>query len=135
MAGIGGINQDVWITKMAKIIADAPDELRHVLMKVKMAISKNDSIKSLGATSINVDMLSKTLSYIMDIQVNDETITRLLKEGKKEMIVRELINLMPLPCVTCNQDAEFQIGDKPQVRCRRCNRGACVTCFSEPKNG
>ena len=120
---------------MARIIADAPEEICHVLMKVKMEISKSDSVKSLGATNINVDMLSKTLGYIKDIQVNDESITRLLKEGKKEMIVRALINLMPLPCVTCNQDSEFQIEDRPQVRCRRCNRGACVECFPEPKNG
>ena len=132
MVGVGGINEEKWVAKMARIISDAPEEHRPVLTRVKMEISKGESVKGLGATTINVDMLSKTLGYIMDIQVTDDTITRLLKEGKKEMIVRELINLMPLPCLTCNQDSKFHIGDSPQVKC---SRGACVECFPKPKNG
>ena len=27
------------------------------------------------------------------------------------------------------------MGSRPQVRCRRCSRGACVECFPEPKTG
>ena len=71
----------------------------------------------------------------MNIQVTDGNITRLLKEGKKDMILRQVVNMMPLPCLTCNKDIEFKPTDKPQVRCRRCDRGACPDCFPEPKNG
>ena len=132
---MAGINLDLWMTKMASMIVEAPEELRFVLDKVKMNASKADNMKSLGATSINVEMLANTLSYLMAVQVTDESITRLLKEGKKDMIIREVVNLMPMPCVTCNRDSEFKPGDKPQVRCKRCSRGACVDCFPEPKNG
>ena len=71
----------------------------------------------------------------MDSQVTDEAITKLLKEGKKDKIIREVLNLMPLPCVTCTKDSEYQAGDRPAVRCRRCSRGACKDCFPQPKNG
>ena len=110
---------------MATIISAAPEELRHVLGMVKMSKTKSENMKSLGGNGINVDMLTKTLAYLMNIEENDEAITRLLKDGKKDMIVRQVVNLMPLPCLTCNQDTQFKVGDKPQVRCRRCDRGAC----------
>ena len=92
---------------MADLIAGAPEELRHVLEKVKMSQSKYSNMKSLGATTINTEMLGNTLAYLMDIQVTDDDITRLLKEGKKDMIIRQVVNMMPLPCVTCNGDAEL----------------------------
>ena len=123
------------MAKMATLIRDAPEELRHVLMKMKMSKTKADSIKCLGANTINNEMLGKTLAFLMDIQVTDENITRLLKDGKKDMILRQVVNLMPLPCITCNNDTEFKPTDRPQVRCRRCDRGACADCFPEPKNG
>ena len=123
------------MTKRGTLIAQAPEELRHVISKVKMNTSKAESMRSLGAVTINTEMLGKTLAYLMDIEVTDNNITRLLKEGKKDMIVRTMVNLMPLPCLTCNHDIEFKPTDKPQVRCKRCDRGACTVCFPEPKNG
>ena len=120
---------------MADLIAAAPEELRHVLEKVKMSQSKADNMKSLGDPTINKELLAKTLGHLKNINMDDESITMLLKDGRKDMIIREVINLMPMPCVTCNSDSEFQPGDKPQVRCRRCRRGACKDCFPEPKNG
>ena len=68
MAGVGGINEEKWVAKLARIISDAPEEHRQVLTKVKMEISKGESVKGLGATTIYIDLLSETLGYIMDIQ-------------------------------------------------------------------
>ena len=91
--------------KVAILIAEAPEEIRDVLAKIKISLTKADSIWCLGATFINNKMLGKTLAYLMDVDVMDKKITRLLKEGKKEMIFRQVINMMPLPCITCNNDA------------------------------
>ena len=124
-----------WVASNATLISDAPEEeLCHVLSRVKMELTKTECMKSLGHNSINAEMLSNTLAYLMDVQVTDNSITRLLKEGKKDMIVRQVVNMMPLPCLTCNKDSQFKPG-QAQVRCRRCDRGACVDCFPEPKNG
>ena len=120
---------------MADLIAAAPEELRHVLEKVKMSATKYNNMKSLGAATINTEMLGNTLAYLMDIQVTDDDITRLLKEGKKDMIIRQVVNMMPLPCFTCNGAAKYKPGEKPQVRCRRYARGACTQCFPEPMKG
>ena len=124
-----------WIAKSAKIIAEAPDEIKPVLVQVKMNQKKDKSMKSLGSNGINVDMLSNTLAYLLEIEVTHERISELLKEGKKELIFRELCNLMPLPCVTCRRDSEYQVGETPVVRCRRCSRGACKECFPLPQQG
>ena len=85
--GIGGINIDLWITRMASMIAEAPEELRIVLTQIKMVKTKRDALKALGSTNINVEMLAKTLAYLQDSLMTDESITRLLKEGKKKMII------------------------------------------------
>ena len=135
MTAIGGFDLDMWMTKMSAMITGAPEELRFVLSQIKMSKSKSDGMKALSSSTINAEMLGKTLAYLQNTQENDESITRLLKEGKKEMIIREVVNFMPLNCVTCNKDSQFQPGDRPQVRCRRCCRGACIECFPEPKNG
>ena len=91
---MAGVNLDEWMARMATIVSDAPEEHRHVLNMVKMSKTKKENMKSLGGTGINVEMLAKTLAYLMDIQVTDETISRLLKEGKKDMIVRQLVMLL-----------------------------------------
>ena len=125
-----------WMAKGARILTDAPEEIKPVLAKVKMNQKKEDTMKNgLGHNSINVEMLANTLAYLLEIQVTDEIITGLLKEGKKERIFREVTNLMPLTCVTCRRDTEYQVGEKPTVRCRRCNRGACKECFPLPQQG
>ena len=95
---------------------------------VKMSASLEENRKSLTTNTINTEMMGKTLAFLLDIEVTDEKIAGLLKEGRKDLIIRELINLMPLACVTCNRDTEYQVGDKPAVRCRRCSRGACREC-------
>ena len=123
------------VAKGAIILAAAPEELRPVLNAVKMGATIEENKKSLASNKINTEMLGQTLAFLLDTQVNDERIAGLLKEGRKDLIIRELINLMPLACVTCNRDTEYQVGDKPAVRCRRCSRGACRECFPLPQNG
>ena len=135
MSGLGGMDQTKCVAKLARLITEAPAEPKIVLNKVKMTKSKAENLKSLGAPVINKEMLAMTLGHLRNINVDDESITMLLKDGKKHMIIREVMNLMPFPCVTCHKDAEFQAGDNPQVRCRSCRRGACKACFTEPQNG
>ena len=131
----GGMDLEKCVAKMARIITAAPEEIKPVLVRMKMKASKSENMKSLGGPNINNEMLANTLAFLKDIQVDDECISGLLKEGKKDLIIREVMNLMPLPCVTCTLDSEFQPGDRPQVRCRRCKRGACIKCQPEPKTG
>ena len=135
----GGMDMDKCVAKMARIIAAATEEIKPVLVKIKMNASKMENMKSLdkclGGPAISNEMLANTLAFLKDTQAGDEDIAGLLKEGKKESIIREVFSLMPLPCLTCTMDVEFQPGDRPQVRCRRCKRGACVECLPEPKTG
>ena len=65
MTGVGGVNKEVWTAKVAILIAKAPEEIRDVLAKIKISVTKAESIRCLGATFINNEILGKTLAYLM----------------------------------------------------------------------
>ena len=123
------------VEMMSIILAEAPEELRFLLAEVKMEQDKKANLKNLNSTSINSEMLTKTLAYLMSVDITDEKITRLLKNGKQEMIMRMLLNLMPMQCLTCLKDTLHLVGEVPMVKCRRCARGGCRDCYPEPVPG
>ena len=117
--------------RMFHIIAEAPEEFRLLLAKVKMEEDKKTNLKNLSNSSINSEMMTNDLAYLMSVDVTDEKITILLKNGKQEMVMRTLLNLMPLECTTCLKDTVYLVDEVPRVRCRRWNRGACRDCCPE----
>ena len=115
--------------RMAFILAEAPEDIKPVLVKIKMDQDKDTNMKALGCST--TELLTKTLAYLMKCEVTDEKITRLVMKGKKMMIIRNLWNLMPEQCTTCLKDYHHPLGEEPMVRCRRCSKGACSECYPE----
>ena len=130
---MSGTNENKFLERMAFIVSEAPEELKCVLTKVRMDQDWKTSMKSLGCSSLNSEVLGKTLAYLMGLDVIDKQVTRLLKQGLQEMICRKTLHLMPEQCRVCLDDYHFSPGEIPRVRCRRCERGACPDCYPVPR--
>ena len=92
--------QTKYVAKMARLIAEAPVELRFVLNTVKMTSSKAENMSSLGATNTNKEFLVKTLGQLRKIDMDYESITILLKDGKKDLIIWVYL------CSRCDEKVE-----------------------------
>ena len=95
--------------RMGFIITQAPDEVKPVLVKIKTDQDKAANMKNLSNTSLNTEVLSKTLAFLMNCEEKDERITKLVRKGKQMMIMKLLVNLMPEQCNTCMKENKKKI--------------------------
>ena len=70
------------VERMSIILAEAPEDIKPVLVKIKMEQDRESNMKSLSNTAFNTELLSKTLAYLMKCDVSDERITRVVRKGK-----------------------------------------------------
>ena len=92
-----------------------------------MSNSWNDNYKSLSSQART--KLSKTYAHLMNVDIEDEKVARLSKDGLRVMILHRMQELMPEQCGTCLKTYYYERTDQPMVCCIRCNRGACGECY------
>ena len=114
---------------LADIISAAPENIKAALMRIKM---ENSFMTNFGALEgVTCEVMADTLAYLLDTNINDDRIKRLLKKGRQLMILRTLINLMPTQCTVCTKNYHYMVGEPVAVQCTRCTRPACGECFPQ----
>jgi 5-methylcytosine-specific restriction endonuclease McrA len=114
---------------MADLIVEADQDVKVVLVKVKMENDTPTNMKNLSSNAITTELLNKTLAFLYKCEVTDLKITRLLKKGKRTEILRRLVNMMPEQCRVCQKVHKLNPGDVSTVVCHRCSRPACGDCY------
>ena len=77
--------------------------------------------------SVSVLALGKTHAFLMNINEDEEEVTKLKKEGLEIMIIYRLKKLMPLGYFKCSKLHHTNRNEVPEVSCTMCGPGACRT--------
>ena len=104
------------------------DDVANTIMRVKAGESIKESKKNLA--SVSVLALGRTYAYLMNINKDEEDVTKLKKEELEIMIMYRLKQLMPTGCIKCNKLHHTTRTEVPEVTCRMCGTGACKDCFT-----
>ena len=121
---------------LAKIATDVGDskemeDIRDAINKVKVAQDYEENFKALNLTT---EVLRRTYAYLMNKDIKDEEVVKLLKDGLRIEILRRLVIMMPEQCKTCQQMVTWGREETPLVTCRLCRAGACPTCYPQVLN-
>ena len=108
--------------------AENKENVQKTIFKMKSAEEFNDKVKALGGVK-KVD-LAQTYSFLLSTTVEDPRVAKLTQPGLQKMIARRCTQLMPQWCFPCEGKLFYsKRGEVPDVICRRCQRGACPSCF------
>ena len=83
--------------------------------------------------------LKATLAYLNNWNMeekntNEEEIDNYNKFGIATIVTKNIYNMAPEDCSSCNNSYYFKPGEHCILTCLRCNRGACSDCYEKEQN-
>ena len=103
------------------------EEIATIVYKVKVNNLYKENISSLH--KCNREQLSKVYAWLMKIQVDDEDIVQMSKEGLKKMIIWRMFQITAEECRSCLKMVHLSREEEYLVTCWECGKGACKDCY------
>ena len=81
------------------------------------------------------ELLAKTYAWLMKVEVDNEEIVQMNKEGLKKMMVWRIFQITAEQCRTCHKVVHLQRKEEYLVTCWECGKGACKDCYPSDISG
>ena len=132
-------------TVLARLITEADKDqpnVRAVLNSIKVEQTREANIRAICGRKGKAQDLRDTLDYLYCTTSEDNATIKvgldaeaatLVSRGLAEKIVGRVENLLPEDCGSCKKEYCYHPLDVPELRCLKCSKGACPTCYEEDK--
>ena len=124
-------------TLISKVEVDTRENVRMALLEIKEVNTRKKNVD--GINKMKQKDLVDTLAFLYGLTM-EETTKEFLdeansykKEGLAEKVIRRIENLWPQDCSTCRTEYSFYPEECTELKCVRCERGACGDCYNGDK--
>ena len=131
---------------LARLIADADKDqptVRAVLNGIKVEQTREENIRGICGKKGKAQDLKDTLNYLYCTDIEDNLTIKenlaaeaatLVTRGLAEKIISRVENLLPEDCSTCRKEYCYKPPEAPVLRCFKCSKGACPSCYEDDKD-